>query len=254
MSTKKIQVLNGSFQSDWNETDETQINFIKNKPTEVLQYSEQSLSDDEQLQARTNIGAASGSDLDALSTLVGEKPVSEQIDEALTELGDLSITTDSTLDTASENPIQNKVVATEIGTLNQRIDDISITTDSELNTTSENPIQNKTVAEKFEAIEQAIDNIEADTTYPIVETTNTTMTIEPDKYTVFGTVSELHITLQEAENDGLVHEYCFEFTTADEFYGIAISPEPKWVDGLAIESNKTYQVSIVRGIGVIAGA
>ena len=32
MSTKKIQILNGSFQSDWNETDETQINFIKNKP------------------------------------------------------------------------------------------------------------------------------------------------------------------------------------------------------------------------------
>lgn len=87
--------------------------------------------------------------------------------------------------------------------------------------------------------------------YPIVETTETTL--EPDKYYVFGTVDSLVVTLQDID-DGYTHEHCFEFTTADEFYGMRITPEPKWVDEPSIESNKTYQVSILRGIGVIAGA
>lgn len=87
--------------------------------------------------------------------------------------------------------------------------------------------------------------------YPIVETTETTL--EPDKYYVFGTVDSLVVTLQDID-DGYTHEHCFEFTTADEFYGMSITPQPKWVDEPSIESNKTYQVSILRGIGVIAGA
>lgn len=87
--------------------------------------------------------------------------------------------------------------------------------------------------------------------YPIVETKNTTL--EPDKYYVFGTVDSLSVTLQNID-DGYAHEYCFEFTIADEFYGMSITPEPKWVDDPVIEHNKTYQVSILRGIGVIVGA
>jgi len=87
--------------------------------------------------------------------------------------------------------------------------------------------------------------------YPIVETTNTT--IEPDKYHVFGTVDGLAITLQDVD-DGYAHEYCFEFTTSDAFTGMTISPEPKWASDNLVETNKTYQVSILRGIGVMVGA
>lgn len=86
------------------------------------------------------------------------------------------------------------------------------------------------------------------------EVSTTTATIEPDHFTVFGVVSELSVTLQEAENDGYVHEYCFEFTTADEFNGLTITPAPKWVSEPVLSPNKTYQVSIVREIGVIVGA
>ena len=53
----------------------------------AIKYFKQNLTDEEKVQARANIGAASDSDLNALSTLVGEKPVSEQIDEAITEIG-----------------------------------------------------------------------------------------------------------------------------------------------------------------------
>ena len=60
----------------------------------AVQYFEQNLTDEEKAQARVNIGAASDSDLDALSILIGEKPVSEQIDEAITEIGLPEVTTD----------------------------------------------------------------------------------------------------------------------------------------------------------------
>lgn len=87
--------------------------------------------------------------------------------------------------------------------------------------------------------------------YPIVEPTSDTL--EPDKYYTFGTIDSITVTLQDVD-DGYTHEYCFEFTAADEFYGMSITPEPTWVDMPPIESGKTYQASILRGIGVIFGA
>lgn len=36
MKTKKIQVIGGFPQSDWNQTDDTQMDYIKNKPTNLL--------------------------------------------------------------------------------------------------------------------------------------------------------------------------------------------------------------------------
>ena len=35
MSTKRIQILGGFPQSDWNQVDETKTDFIKNKPVEA---------------------------------------------------------------------------------------------------------------------------------------------------------------------------------------------------------------------------
>jgi hypothetical protein len=87
--------------------------------------------------------------------------------------------------------------------------------------------------------------------YPIVESTNSV--IAPDQYRVFGTVDALSVIL-DVVDDGYAHEYCFEFTTGENFAGMSIIPEPKWVNEPLIEINKTYQVSILRGIGVIVGA
>lgn len=103
-------------------------------------------------------------------------------------------------------------------------------------------------------LDAELDAISADANikvYPLVESATTTL--EPDKYHVLGVVNELTLTLQDAQ-DGYAHEYCFEFTTGDEFLGMSITPEPKWFNDFEIEPNKTYQASILRGIGVIAGA
>lgn len=99
-------------------------------------------------------------------------------------------------------------------------------------------------------LDKALEEIRL-SSYPIVETSDSILM--PDQFYVFGTVDSLVVTLQDVD-DGYTHEYCFEFSTADKFYGMSITPEPKWVDAPAIETNKTYQVSILRGIGVIIGA
>lgn len=80
-----------------------------------------------------------------------------------------------------------------------------------------------------------------------------TTELQPDTYHVFGEVSTLSVTLVEAD-DGKAHEYCFEFIPAEGFSGLEVTPAPRWAVDPDIEVGKTYQVSILRGIGVIAGA
>lgn len=134
---------------------------------------------------------------------------------------------------------------------------IDFSIDTELSDTSTNPVQNKVLNEEFEAVSKAINVLESiidgDTSisYPLAEPTGNVL--EPERYYTFGTVDSIVVTLQSIDDDR-VHEYCFEFTADDEFYGISITPEPVWVDMPPIESGKTYQASILRGIGVIFGA
>lgn len=73
--------------------------------------------------------------------------------------------------------------------------------------------------------------------------------LEPDKFYVFGEVSSLELTLEEA-GDGKVHEYAFEFIPLSESFSINI-PGVQWATELLFEANKTYQASIVRGLGVL---
>jgi hypothetical protein len=87
--------------------------------------------------------------------------------------------------------------------------------------------------------------------YPITEVVGAVLM--PDKYYVFGTVDSVDVILDNVD-DGYAHEYCFEFTASESFSEMNITPAPKWANDLFIEKNKTYQVSILRGIGVIIGA
>lgn len=65
-------------QSDWDEDDTSDPAYIKNKPTiptvptDVLKYTEQTLTDVQKAQSRTNIGAASYSDVNQLRQKVDE--------------------------------------------------------------------------------------------------------------------------------------------------------------------------------------
>lgn len=86
--------------------------------------------------------------------------------------------------------------------------------------------------------------------YPVTEGV---AQLQPERFYDFGTVSTLAVTLTDVD-DGLAHEYCFEFVAAEDFEGFSVTPEPRWTSPTQIIPNKTHQVSILRGIGVMVCA
>jgi hypothetical protein len=80
-----------------------------------------------------------------------------------------------------------------------------------------------------------------------------TEAIEPGTYYTFGEVDSLAITLVESDTS-VANEFCFEFIPSENFTGMIITPEPKWVIDPQFPAGKTCQVSILRGIGVIVYA
>lgn len=121
--------------SNWDQADETKADFILNKPNPVL-LTEQQLTDNEKLQARTNIDAVSTIIVDDLSTEIAEMSSAvAYIDETdnenieTEEVTTMVTNVDSALSTISSNPIQNKAVAEAINAINERLSslDVSLT-------------------------------------------------------------------------------------------------------------------------------
>lgn len=77
--------------------------------------------------------------------------------------------------------------------------------------------------------------------------------LQPDKYHVFGKTAGLNLTLAEVD-DGKAHEYCFEFIPTENFTGLNITPAVKWATPCVFLPGSVHQVSILRGVGVIASA
>lgn len=77
--------------------------------------------------------------------------------------------------------------------------------------------------------------------------------LQPDRYYVFGKVSELSLTLAEVD-DGKVHEYCFEFIPTGAFTELNITPEVKWATPCVFTAGDVHQVSILRSVGVMIRA
>lgn len=118
----------------------------------------------------------------------------------------------------------------------------SITVDTALSTTSTNAVQNKVIA-------QAIDN-KADKS-SVVNQTATTVTIEPNTLNVWGSVTELNITLG-AEKTGVINEYMIQFTSGDSVTSLVLPANIKWLSAPTITENKVYQISIINKLAVIA--
>ena len=100
-------------------------------------YTEQNLTATQKAQARQNIGAAA----------VGEGVGS----------GGGSITVDDALNPNSTNPVQNKVITSLVGEINQIL--AGLTPDAELSPTSTNPVQNKVIYAQLEQAMVALQNI-----------------------------------------------------------------------------------------------
>lgn len=81
-------------------------------------------------------------------------------------------------------------------------------------------------------------------------TSSTTFTLTPNVLHVWGTVSKLTLTLG-SEVSGVANEYLFQFTSGSTATTLSLPDTIKWQEDLAIEANKTYQVSILNGYATV---
>ena len=77
-------------------------------------------------------------------------------------------------------------------------------------------------------------------------------TISPNKYYVWHGPTSLSITLGSETSPYEYNEYMFEIICGDTAPTVTLPDTIRWVSEPVIEANKTYQVSIVNNIGVIA--
>lgn len=89
--------------------------------------------------------------------------------------------------------------------------------------------------------------------YPVVTMTDSTAELAPNTYYKWGEVASLTITLG-AEIAGITNEYCFEFVSGETAATLTVPDTIAWVQEPSLEAGKTYQVSILNGVGVICGA
>lgn len=81
-------------------------------------------------------------------------------------------------------------------------------------------------------------------------TSSTTFTLTPNVLHVWGTVSQLTLTLG-TEQSGVANEYLFQFTSGSTATTLSLPDTIKWQEDLTIEANKTYQVSILNGFATV---
>lgn len=87
-------------------------------------------------------------------------------------------------------------------------------------------------------------------------TSSTPYSIAPNTLHVWGEVSALYLSLTPGEV-GYVQEYMIQFTSGTTATTLSLPNTLKWLNGVTpsdIEASKTYQVSILNGVGVIGGA
>lgn len=90
--------------------------------------------------------------------------------------------------------------------------------------------------------------------YPVVDMTDSIAELSPNTFYQWGEIAALSITLAEPTDATITNEYCFEFTSGETATTLTVPSDIKWVQEPSIEAGKTYQVSILNGIGAICGA
>ena len=75
--------------------------------------------------------------------------------------------------------------------------------------------------------------------------------LEPEKFYDFGSVSELAVALAQRD-DGKAHEYWFRFEPQEEFLGLSLEPEVRWVADPQFPVGKTCTVGVCMGMAVMA--
>lgn len=87
----------------------------------------------------------------------------------------------------------------------------------------------------------------------IIESTETTVDLQPNKFYKFGEVTGLNLTLAEITDNTQLNEFMFEFISGETATTLTLPDTIKWAETPDIVSNKIYQCSIVNNIGLIVG-
>lgn len=81
-------------------------------------------------------------------------------------------------------------------------------------------------------------------------TSDTTFTLTPNTFHVWDEVASLTLTLG-SETAGVANEFLFQFTSGATATALTLPDDIKWTEELVIESNKIYQVSILKGLACV---
>ena len=84
-------------------------------------------------------------------------------------------------------------------------------------------------------------------------TSDTTFTLPPNEFHVWGEVAALTLTLDTPSDIDHYNEYMFEFERGATATVLALPNTDLWKEAPEIEADKKYQVSIVNNIGLIVG-
>ena len=121
----------------------------------------------------------------------------------------------------------------------------SITVDNALSATSNNPVANKAVTNalnaKAEKSELGID---------IVNTAQSTITMQSGKYYVFGEMASINVTC-EATTSGKAFICGFEFSSGSTPTSLTLNKCTLTSDSDDVVANKTYEVNILNGSAIV---
>lgn len=84
-----------------------------------------------------------------------------------------------------------------------------------------------------------------------MSSSDTTVTLEPNKLYVFPEMSSLTVTLAEADNSNVANEYHFFFTSGSTATTLTLNDVLS--DAYSIEANMKYEVSILENVAYIKG-
>lgn len=78
-------------------------------------------------------------------------------------------------------------------------------------------------------------------------TSDTTFTLTANTMHIWGTVTSLTLSLP-TDSNSVLDEFMFTFTSGSTATTLSLPNTVKWVQDIEVETNKTYQVSIVNGL------
>lgn len=92
---------------------------------------------------------------------------------------------------------------------------------------------------------------------PIVEVTDSVVNINSNIYYRFvNPMESIEINFNTPDNENIINHYMFEFSTSDNNCSLILPDTILWYNNIIpyIESNKTYQFSIINNLGIVVQA